>query len=379
MNELAKIWLASPHMGGSEMEYVKEAFDLNWIAPLGPHVNAFEKKLAAYTGAKHVAVLNSGTAALHLALIMQGVGAGDEVICQSITFSGSANPIAYQMAMPVFIGSEAQTWNMDPNALEDAIKDRLAKGKKIKAIIPVHLYGMPAMTDEITAIAQKYGIAIIEDAAESLGATYKGRHTGTDGLMGILSFNGNKIITTSGGGALMSDNEELIQKARFLSTQARDNAVHYQHSHIGYNYRMSNVLAAIGLGQMEVLDERIKEKRAIHQWYEEMLAQVEGVSFLPEPEGFYATRWLTCILIDPLKAKGKSASGLFEVLQQANIDARPLWKPMHMQPVFHQSPYYGSHLEEKLFDNGLCLPSGTNMTDDDRSRIKEVVQTYFGL
>ncbi len=377
MSEKAKIWLSSPHMGGTELDYIKEAFDLNWIAPIGPHVNAFEQKLAEYTGAKHVAVLTSGTAALHLALIMLNVQAGDEVLCQSITFSGSANPIAYQSARPVFIGSEAQTWNMDPNALEDAIKDRRAKGKNVKAIIPVHLYGMPAMTDEIMYVAQKYDIPVIEDAAESLGARYKGRHTGTDGLMGILSFNGNKIITTSGGGALMGDDEKLIQQARFLSQQARDNAVHYQHSRIGYNYRMSNVLAAIGMGQMEVLDQRVERKREIHSWYENLMKDFPAVHFLPEPEGFHATRWLTCILIDPKIAEGKTANGLFEALQDDNIDARPLWKPMHMQPVFEGMPYFGSQLEEELFANGLCLPSGTNMSESDKSRIEKVIRSYF--
>ena len=365
-------------MGTEEQLYVNDAFESNWIAPLGPHVNAFEQELEKITGSPHILALSSGTAALHLALIIAGVSDGDEVICQSITFSATANPILYQKAVPVFVGSEPSTWNMDPEALEVAIKDRLQLGKKVKAIIPVHLYGMPALTDDLMHVANKYGIMVIEDAAEALGASYKGRHPGTDGVMSILSFNGNKIITTSGGGALLCSDAAYKEKAYFLSTQARDKAPHYQHSQIGYNYRMSNVLAAIGRGQLKVLEERVKSRRANFDWYRRFFQGMEGISFLEEPEGLRSTRWLTTIIVDPEKTQGITREDIRLALEKDKIEARPLWKPMHMQPIFAQYPYYGSRFEESLFDHGLCLPSGSNLTDDDFIRIEASLQKVIG-
>ncbi|MCT6764027.1 aminotransferase class I/II-fold pyridoxal phosphate-dependent enzyme [Riemerella anatipestifer] len=369
-----KIWLSSPHMGGNEQKYINEAFAENWVAPLGPNVNQFEGDIKKYLGENiEVAALSAGTAALHLALIILGVKAGDEVICQSMTFSASANPIAYQGATPVFVDSEKETWNMCPLALEDAIKERLSKGKKPKAIIVVHLYGMPAKMDELTAVASKYEIPIIEDAAEALGSSYKGQKCGTFGEMSILSFNGNKIITTSGGGALICKTSEQKDKAVFLSTQARDNAPHYQHSEIGYNYRMSNICAGIGCGQMEVLDERISQRRANHQFYIDLFKNMEGVEVLTEPsEDCFSNHWLSAIVIDPQKA-GFSREDLRLKFLEDNIESRPLWKPMHLQPVFAEAPYYGGRVAEQLFENGLCLPSGSNLTDADRQRISEVV------
>lgn len=366
MNE--KIWLSSPHMGGNEQRYVQQAFDTNWIAPLGPHVDGFEKDLVAFTGSGHAAALSAGTAALHLALILLDVKAGDEVICQSMTFSASANPIAYQGATPVFVDSEADTWNMDPIQLRRAIEDRLAKGKKPKAIIPVHLYGMPAKMTEIMTIAEEFAIPIIEDAAEALGSTLNGKAMGTFGTLGILSFNGNKIITTSGGGALIADNEDYIKKARFLATQARDAAPHYEHSHIGYNYRMSNVCAAIGRGQMEVLSERVAQRRRNFDYYREQLGAIQGISFLEEPEGMFSNRWLSTILIDPNIA-GITREDVRLHLEKDNIESRPLWKPMHLQPIFKDTPYYGDGLSERLFESGLCLPSGSNLTTLDLERV----------
>ncbi|MCO7354556.1 DegT/DnrJ/EryC1/StrS family aminotransferase [Riemerella anatipestifer] len=369
-----KIWLSSPHMGGNEQKYINEAFAENWVAPLGPNVNQFEESIKTYLGQSvDVAALSAGTAALHLALIILGVKAGDEVICQSMTFSASANPIAYQGAIPVFIDSEKETWNMCPTALEEAIKDRIAKGKKPKAIIVVHLYGMPAKMDELMAVASKYEIPIIEDAAEALGSSYKGQKCGTFGEMSILSFNGNKIITTSGGGALVCKTSEQKDKAVFLSTQARDNAPHYQHSEIGYNYRMSNICAGIGCGQMEVLDERITQRRANHQFYIDLFKNIEGVEVFAEPsEDYFSNHWLSAVVIDAQKA-GFSREDLRLKFLEDNIESRPLWKPMHLQPVFAEAPYYGGRVAEQLFENGLCLPSGSNLTDADRQRISEVV------
>lgn len=372
-----RIWLSSPHMGVKEFEFVKEAFDTNWIAPLGPHVDGFEKDLSSYTHAAHVAALSSGTAALHLALILAGVGVGDEVICQSMTFSASANPIAYLGATPVFVDSETSTWNMDPVLLKQAIKDRIAKGKKPKAIIPVHLYGMPAQMDEIMEIANRYDIPVIEDAAEALGSTYREQACGSIGKLGILSFNGNKIITTSGGGALISNEEALISKSRFLATQARDAAPHYQHSHIGYNYRMSNVCAAIGRGQMTVLGERVAQRRANYQHYVEQLSLLPGISFAAEPTGFFSNRWLSAILIDPVLSNGITRETVRLALEAENIDSRPLWKPMHLQPVFEQVPAYVNGVSEMLFDNGLCLPSGSNLTSADLSKITNLIKALF--
>ena len=370
-----KIWLSSPHMGGTERQYVTEAFDTNWVAPLGPNVNGFEKDIEAYLkSGVHVAALSAGTAALHLGLVLLGVQPGDEVICQSMTFSASANPIAYMGAIPVFVDSEADTWNMSPELLEEAIKDRQSKGKTVKAIIPVHLYGMPAKMDEITSIARKYNIPILEDAAEALGSSINGRMCGTFGDIAALSFNGNKIITTSGGGALVSANADIVEKARFLSTQARDAAPHYEHSHIGYNYRMSNICAGIGRGQMEVLQKRVERRREIYSWYKQEMSGMPGISFVNEPEGYYSNRWLTTILINPAETGGMTRESLRLAMEAENIESRPLWKPMHMQPVFKDHPYYGNGVSEKLFEQGLCLPSGSNLEEGELARIKAVLQ-----
>jgi dTDP-4-amino-4,6-dideoxygalactose transaminase len=372
----SKIWLSLPHMGGAEKHFVKEAFDSNWVAPLGPNVNGFESDLASFLNDQcHVSVLSSGTAAIHLALIMLGVRPGDEVICQSMTFSASANPIRYLGATPVFIDSERTTWNMDPTFLEEAIIDRLAKGTKPKAIIPVHLYGMPARMDEIIAIAKKYEIPIIEDAAEALGSSINNKKCGTFGEIGILSFNGNKIITTSGGGALVSRNSEYIKEATFLATQARDAAPHYQHSKIGYNYRLSNICAGIGRGQMKVLPQRIDQRRANFFFYRNELSDLSGISFLEEPEDFYSNRWLTTILIDP--NMGASREEIRLRLEQENIESRPLWKPMHLQPVFKGFPFYGRGISQELFEGGLCLPSGSNLAETDLERVVNCLQKVY--
>jgi len=376
-----KIWLSSPHMGGSEQTFVQEAFDTNWIAPLGPNVNGFENDLQQYTGVKHAAALSSGTSAIHLALIMLDVQAGDVVICQSMTFSASANPIVYQGATPVFVDSETDTWNMSPEYLEEAIRDQLAKGKKPKAIVPVHLYGMPAQMDRILTVAGKYAIPVIEDAAEAIGSRINGKACGSFGKFGILSFNGNKLITTSGGGALLSEEGDYIQQARFLSTQARDEAAHYEHSHIGYNYRMSNVLAGIGRGQMLVLNERVAARRRNFERYLAYftIKNQHGfkIEFQPEPESYFSNRWLTTILIDPSKNSGINRETIRLALEKDNIESRPLWKPMHLQPVFKDCPFYGDGVSSQLFDNGLCLPSGSNLTDADFERIFAVLDQVF--
>ena len=370
----SKIWLSSPHMGGTELKYIHQAFDENWVAPLGPNVNEFEEDLKKYLNDDvEVGALSAGTAALHLALIILGVKRDDEVICQTFTFSASANPIAYQGATPIFIDSESETWNMCPLALEEAIIDRVAKGKKPKAIVVVHLYGMPAKMDEILAISKKYEIPVIEDAAEALGSTYKNKNCGTFGEMAILSFNGNKIITTSGGGALVCKSKEQKDKAVFLSTQARDDAPHYQHSEIGYNYRMSNVSAGIGRGQMEVLDQRVAARRKNNQFYQDLFKDFDGVEVFAEPDAnYFSNHWLSAITIDPAKT-GFTREDLRMKFLEENIESRPLWKPMHLQPVFENTPYYGKKIAEELFDNGLCLPSGSNLSDEDRERIKNVV------
>jgi len=374
----SKIWLSSPHMGGNERKFVTEAFDTNWVAPLGPNVSGLEQDIASYlVDEMHVAALSSGTAALHLALILSGVESGDEVICQSMTFSASANPIRYQKAVPVFIDSEKDTWNMDPKFLEEAIKDRIKKGKKPKAIIAVHLYGMPGKMEEMMVIAETYKIPVIEDAAEALGSSINGKKCGTFGQIGILSFNGNKIITTSGGGAMVSKNKELVDKATFLATQARDPAPHYQHSQIGYNYRMSNICAGIGRGQMEVLPERINQRRANFTFYQNELSDFRGNKFVQEPEGFYSNRWLTTILIDPEKNGGISREDVRIALEKENIESRPLWKPMHLQPVFKDFPYYGEKVSEGLFEKGLCLPSGSNLTKEELERVLKCIQGVF--
>lgn len=373
----SKIWLSSPHIGKQEQKFVQEAFDTNWVAPLGPNVDGFEQDLADFLKQGNVAALSSGTAALHLSLILAGVQPGDEVICQSMTFSATANPIAYQHATPIFVDSENDTWNIDPNLLETAIKDRIAKGKKPKAIIPVHLYGMPAKMDEIIAIAQQYDIPLLEDAAEALGSHINGKMCGTFGTMATLSFNGNKIITTSGGGALVCLNKSDADKSRFLATQARDNAPHYQHSHIGYNYRMSNILAGIGRGQMLVLQDRIHTRRHIFTQYQELFNDIEGCTLPQEPKGYFSNRWLTTVLIDPKQTNGITREDLRLALLAENIESRPLWKPMHLQPIFQDSPYYGNGVSEKLFENGLCLPSGSNLTTEELNRVFECIRSVF--
>lgn len=376
-----KIWLSSPHMGGNEQKYVNEAFDTNWVAPLGPNVNGFEQDLENYIGAdSYIGALSSGTAALHLGLIILGVKAGDEVICQSMTFSASANPIMYQGATPVFVDSEPDTWNICPIALEEAIQDRISKGKKPKAIIAVHLYGMPFKVDEINAVASKYEIPILEDSAEALGSTYKGKKCGAFGDIGVLSFNGNKIITTSGGGAIVAKSREIKEKAVFLSTQARDNAPHYQHSEVGYNYRMSNICAGIGRGQMEVLDKHINLRREMNSFYVSVFKDIEGVTVFSEPnEDFYSNHWLSAILIDSNKTGGKTRENLRIALEKENIESRPLWKPMHLQPVFSMFDYYGGNVSEQLFENGLCLPSGSNLTEIDREIIRKTITNFFSI
>lgn len=379
-NNNKRIYLSSPHMSGREMKYIKEAFDQNWIAPLGPNVDEFEKDLAKYCGVKHAAALSSGSAALHLALILLGVKPGDEVIASTFTFSATINPIVYQGATPVLIDSEGDTWNMDPELLEKAIRERRAQstGHRIKAIIVVHLYGMPAKMDEIMEIANKYGVPVIEDAAEALGSSYKGKPLGSFGEMSVLSFNGNKIITTSGGGALISGDKALIEKARFLATQARDRAPHYQHSQIGYNYRMSNVLAGIGRGQMEVIDRRVEQRRANYYFFKENLQNYEGIEFPEEPsKDYFSNRWLTTILIDPSKT-GIPGKTIMEKLEKENIETRPLWKPMHKQPVFASCPEYLSGVSDALFDSGLCIPSGSNMSEDDRNRVLNAITSLLG-
>jgi len=373
-----KIWLSSPHMGGNEMKYVQQAYDSNWVAPLGPNLTGFETALEKYIcNDVKVACLSSGTSAIHLALILAGVKKNDEILCQSFTFSASANPIAYQGAKPIFIDSEINTWNMCPVALENAIKDRILKGKKPRAIILVHLYGMPGKVDEISTIASKYKIKLIEDAAEALGSIYKGQKCGTFGDFGILSFNGNKIITTSGGGALVCHTEKDKQKAIFFATQARDAAVHYQHSEIGYNYRMSNILAGIGRGQMEVLDTHIVLRRSMNQFYQALFNDVDGITVFKEPtEDYFSNYWLSCIIIDS-NILGLTSEDLRLHLKKNNIESRPLWKPMHLQPIFKDYDYYGSDISETLFKNGLCLPSGSNLTDIDRERIKTSLQSFL--
>ena len=369
-----KIFLSTPHMGGHELKYIQEAFEQNWVAPLGPNVDALEQEIENFLGENsYVAVLNSATSAIHLALIILGIRRGDEVICQSFTFSASANPIVYLGAMPIFVDSEPDTWNICPMQLEIAIKDRISKGKKPKAIIAVDLYGMPCQIDEIMDIANRYEIPVIEDSAEALGSSYKGQKCGTFGDISVLSFNGNKIITTSGGGALVCKNKDVKDKAVFLSTQARDEAPHYQHSEIGYNYRMSNICAGIGRGQMEVLYTRIDQRRANHQFYKEIFEDWAGVRLFTEPSSqYFSNHWLSAIVIDEGKAKFDKENLRLELLRN-NIECVPLWKPLHLQPVFANAPYYGANVAEKLFEEGLCLPSGSNLTDEDRERIKKVI------
>ena len=371
-----KIYLSSPHMGEEELLNVQEAFATNWISPAGPFISQFENDLATYCGTAGAAVVQSGTAAIHLALRLLNIQQNDVILCQSFTFIGSSNPILYEKAIPVFIDSEASTWNMCPVALEEAIIDQKKKGKLPKAIIVVHLYGMPAKMKEIMAIANRYNIPVIEDAAEALGSSIDGKACGSFGDFGVLSFNGNKIITTSGGGALLSNNLEALHKARFLATQAKDNAPHYEHSQMGYNYRMSNVAAAIGVGQLKVLDQRVAARRANHDFYQAFLAEVKGVKFLVEPEGYFSNRWLSCITIDPA-ITGVNREDVRLALEKDNIESRPLWKPMHMQPLFAQSDYYGSDFIEKLFQDGICLPSGSNLIPQEKERISSQLKVVF--
>ena len=369
-----KIWLSSPHMGTHEQEFVKEAFDTNWIAPLGPHVIGFEKDISNYVGQDiHVTALSSGTAAIHLGLALLGVGKGDEVLCQSFTFSASANPIVYLGAKPVFVDSEKDTWNISPELLEEAIVERLKLGKKPKAIIAVHLYGMPYKVEAIKKIASSYEIPVIEDSAEALGSSYHGEKCGNFGDIAILSFNGNKIITTSGGGALLSKDKKITEKALYLATQARDNAIHYQHSEIGYNYRLSNVLAGIGRGQMCVLADRVEARRNNYKFYLKELGSFEAVSFLKEPDGLFSNRWLSCILTPSFEIREKIRLALLE----QNIESRPLWKPMHLQPVFQDAPAYVNGLSQDLFARGLCLPSGSNLERQELERTTQIIKNVL--
>jgi dTDP-4-amino-4,6-dideoxygalactose transaminase len=365
-------------MGGKEKDFIKEAFDTNWIAPSGTNIEGFESDLERYLSmGRYVAALNSGTAAIHLALKIIGIENGDEVICQDMTFSASANPIIYQGAIPIFVDSERESWNISPDHLEHAIKNRILKGKKPKAIIAVHLYGMPFKVDEIISISRKYDIPLIEDSAESLGSSYDGKKCGSFGDLAILSFNGNKVITTSGGGALVTPKESIKKKAIFYATQARDNAPHYQHSEIGYNYRLSNVCAGIGRGQMQVLDEHVVLRRKMNEFYEDLFKDCNGVDVFKEPsELYYSNHWLSCIQVDEKKS-GFTSEDIRVELEKSNIESRPIWKPMHLQPVFKEFPYYGERISEELFSNGLCLPSGSNLNQLDRNRIKVALTKFI--
>lgn len=374
-----RILLSLAQMGGGEQKYIQEAFDTNWIVPLGPNVNGFENDLKKFLGQnRSVVALSAGTAAIHLGLLQLGIGEGDEVICQSFTFAASANPIKYLGAKPIFVDSEEDTWNISPEWLEKAIIDRKsATGKYPKAIIPVHLYGMPAKMDAICAIANKYNIPIMEDAAEAIGSTFKKRQCGTFGEFGALSFNGNKMITTSGGGALICRTEEEAKQTMFFATQARENRPYYYHEHIGYNYRMSNICAGIGRGQMEVLDHHIARRRAIHALYTELLAECEGISVKQNPStDFDSNFWLTCIEVDPAKCNGKTADDIRLHLESHNIESRLLWRPMHMQPVFADCPYYGDGTSERIFERGLCLPSGSSLTDEQITFVADTIKKF---
>ena len=369
-----KIYLSPPHMSGREMKYVQEAFDSNWIAPVGPNIDAFEEELCRYTGSKHALAVSSGTAAIHLALMALGTGSGDIVLCQSLTFVATANPIVYVGATPVFIDSEPVTWNMCPNALEDAISHYIKIGKKPKAVIVVHLYGMPAMLDEIMYLCKRHEIPLVEDAAEALGSEYRGRKAGTLGDIGILSFNGNKIITTSGGGAMLSDNPLYIEKARFLATQAREPVEHYEHREVGYNYRMSNVCAGIGRGQLEVINERVAQRRANFKFYQTSLKGIPGIGFQGGLAGMFSNRWLTAVTVENLNA---NAFHMQDALWEHGIEARPVWKPMHCQKIYETLPWFGGSVSERLFDRGVCLPSGSNLNDDDRKLIARIAGDCF--
>ncbi|GAB2473412.1 pyridoxal phosphate-dependent aminotransferase [Hymenobacter qilianensis] len=375
-----RIFLSPPHLGRHELNYVHKAIEDNWVAPTGPNITGFEADICQHTGASHCVALNSGTAAIHLGLILLGVGTGDEVLCSSFTFVATANPIVYSGATPIFIDSEPQTWNMCPVHLREAIEDRLRLGKKPpKALLLVHLYGMPAQLREILAIADEFNIPVLEDAAEALGSCYDKRPLGTFGAVGVFSFNGNKILTTSGGGALVTNNADLAQQARFLATQAKDPAPHYQHSATGYNYRLSNILAGIGRGQMELLDDRVKKRREIYAWYQRHLADLPALQFAPqEPAGSRSNRWLTTVLLNPTHTSVTPEQVRLH-LETRNIEARPLWKPLHLQPLFQNAPQYGGSVCEDLFDRGLCLPSGSAMTDEDLRRVAGAVREAVGI
>jgi dTDP-4-amino-4,6-dideoxygalactose transaminase len=379
MCDNSRIWLSSPHMGGSEIEFIKEAFNLNMISPMGENVNGFEDDISKFLSNKdklNVAALSSGTASLHLALKLLNVGLGDVVMVQSFTFCGTTNPVSYQGAEIVFIDSEFDTWNLCPIALRKALLD--FKGKSVKAIIPVHLYGMPAKMDEIFSLSKEFNVPIIEDAAEALGSMYNGLFCGSFGLFSALSFNGNKIITTSGGGALVSVRKDLINEARFLATQARDKAIHYQHSQIGYNYRLSNVLAGIGRGQMKVLEERVFQRRAMNNEYRNFFRRIPGIKFQTEPsDKFYSNYWLTAILVDPHLTNGITKDDIRLTLESDNIETRPLWKPMHLQPIYNGCKFYGSGVCEQLFHTGICLPSGSNLSDCEKKRIFHSLKKLF--
>jgi dTDP-4-amino-4,6-dideoxygalactose transaminase len=372
---LDRIYLSPPHLGRHELNYLHKAVEDNWVAPIGPNLTGFEADLCAFTGVEHAVALTSGTAAIHLGLLLLGVGPGDEVLCPSFTFVATANPIIYCGAAPVFVDSEADTWNICPARLREAITDRIKRGKKPKALILVHLYGMPAKLDELLAIAQEYGIAVLEDAAEALGARYRGQPLGSFGQVSVFSFNGNKILTTSGGGALLTPDAELAKKALFLATQAKDPAPYYQHSEIGYNYRLSNLLAGIGRGQMELLEDRVKRRREIFNWYKENLAGVPGLAVAPatEPAGSHANRWLTTILLNPAETAATPET-LRQHLETRHIESRPLWKPLHLQPLFAEAPMYGGAVCADLFARGLCLPSGTAMGDEELRRVAKAVR-----
>jgi pyridoxal phosphate-dependent aminotransferase EpsN len=376
-----RIFLSPPHLSGKERHYINEAFETNWIAPLGPNVDAFEKEIATYVGAQGAAAVSSGTAAIHLALLLLDVSKGDKVFCSSLTFIASANPIIYQGAEPVFIDSEPETWNMSPQALERAFLTAVMEGWLPKAVIVVNLYGQSAKMDEILTICNQYGVPIIEDAAESLGSSYRGKASGTFGKFGIYSFNGNKIITTSGGGMLISDDIELLKKARFLATQARDPAPHYQHSHTGYNYRMSNILAGVGRGQLEVLEERVIARRKIYERYVQELSPIRGIYFMPELKETRSNRWLTVLTINPDEA-GSTAGEVLQALSDENIEGRPVWKPLHLQPIFAESRYYQHgkyvNISEKIFKNGICLPSGSNMSEGEQQRVINCIKNVMG-
>jgi dTDP-4-amino-4,6-dideoxygalactose transaminase len=372
-----RVYLSPPHVFGDERKLVDEAFASNWIAPLGPQVDAFEQELSAFVGVPHAVALSSGTAGLHLAMRMLDVGPGDEVICASLTFSASANPIAYERGIPVFVDCDG-TWTIDPNLLEDALRASQARGARVKAVVAVDLYGQCADYDAISAICDRFGVPLIEDAAEALGATYRGRPSGGFGRLGVFSFNGNKIITTSGGGMLVSAEKPLVDRARFLATQARDAAPHYEHSSIGFNYRMSNILAAIGRGQLRTLDERVAIRRRIFHRYLDALGELPGVAFMPEAAYGTSNRWLTCIRIDA-SAFGATREDVRLALEAENIEARPIWKPMHLQPVFAGCRMHGGATSEDLFENGLCLPSGSSLTQEDQDRVIATVRRLGGV